>query len=109
MRQLQNLLILIFFCLLMGGEGCKKTKSDIDPSYRFICGDTVLQGGDLSFYVSATNANRLFWIYGDGTTELVKNWNGTLNSHSFSNSGTFQVSLIVNDDSAHRFSKSIVV
>jgi PKD repeat protein len=87
--------------------GCTKKKGNQPIS--FICPDTVVQGNAVNFYVSATDAKDLWWNFGDGVTATVNNWNYIANTHIFDTAGTLKVTLMVNDDSVHMFSKNIVV
>ncbi len=111
MKRLNSIYFLLLLPLFLCGINwaCKKSNNNTSQNYSFTCPDTVIQGQYFDLYVNATRAINLFWNFGDGNTKYISYWNATTNSYAFGNSGVFTIYLIVNNDSAHKFSKQIVV
>ncbi len=111
MKRLNYIYFLILLPLFLCGINwaCKKSNNNTSQNYSFTCPDTVIQGQYFDLYVNATSAINLFWNFGDGNTKYISYWNATTNSYAYTSSGIFTISLIVNNDSTHKFSKQIVV
>ena len=94
--------------LLMFMPGCKKQKNAAQPekttTYYFWYAGTMREGEPIGFSVKAPDTAKCLWDFGDGATASYIN-----TTHTYTRSGVYNVTVIVNGDVAHKESKTVSV
>lgn len=99
MMKAAALLLTIFF---LGVAACRKEEGDTyhpprGVTYAITVAGWQLAGSPIQFSSNADPADYFLWNFGDGTTSSEPN-----PIHTYTNPDLYKVTLIVNDDTAHR-------
>jgi hypothetical protein len=97
-----TLAVLLFAFFIFAG--CKKDITATKVSYDFSYTGSQYLGGSLHFTTTAPASAQLLWSFGDSTTSV-----GAAPNHSYTGTGKFIVSLMINGDSATTISKTIYI
>lgn len=106
-----NVTYTIYFLLLLTAaitHGCRKNDNNEPAAPSTLkaisyTGD-AMPGYELMFYSDATNAKKYQWDFGDGGTSAEPR-----PGHKFADTGTYLVSLMINDDTALRATFKLIV
>jgi hypothetical protein len=103
---LNSVLIIIVFSVLTV-LGCSKSKSTEYPNLDIATQDKLVAYSSINFKVGVPDNNDFSWDFGDGSP--IINSKSSEYRHSYVATGSYLVSVTINNDVAHKVQKTFVI
>lgn len=103
---LNSALLIIVFSVLTAW-GCSKSKSVEYPDLDIVTQDKLVAYSSINFQVAVPDNNDFSWDFGDGSP--VVNTKSSVYSHKYAATGSYLVSVTINNDAAHKVQKTFVI